>query len=637
MRHVVAGTAGHIDHGKSSLVQALTGIDPDRLKEEKERGITIDIGFAHLELEDGLTLGIVDVPGHERFVKNMLAGVGGIDLVMLVIAADEGVMPQTREHLAICQLLRVRSGLVVLTKADLAEPEWLELVQEDVRSFLRGSFLDGAPILPVSAKTGQGLPALRETLLALARAVPSRSIDATFRLPIDRVFTIRGFGTVVTGTVAAGQLALDERVEVYPRALQAKVRGIQTHGRPVSMAAAGQRAAVNLQGVERAAIERGDVLSLPGLLQPTYMLDATCELLADAPAPLRPRQRVRFHVGTSEVMARVHPVTGAAIEPGQAGYVQLRLEAPVIALPRDRYVIRSYSPMVTIGGGELLDVAPSKARRSAGLVERLRTLETGTPTAVLESHIRRVGGGGARPAELRARTPFGPEALRGYLQDLVARERVLLVDREWYVHAETAERLARDASAALAAFHAREPLKPGMSKEELRTRLGGLEERVFLALLERFAAAGLLVVDKDKVRGAAHAVRLPPAHHAASDRLEAEFRTAGVAPPTLEEAFAKLGLAGPSAQAMDQLLVEGRRLVRIREGLYFHAEPLQAAVGRVLAFLQEHRAITPQEIKDLLGISRKYAIPLLEWLDTQRLTVRVGDKRVLRDGAPAVG
>src|SRR5215475_5899271 len=298
MKQVVMGTAGHIDHGKTQLIKTLTGIDTDRLKEEKERGITIDLGFAHLTCADGTEVGVIDVPGHERFVRNMLAGVGGIDLVMLVVAADEGVMPQTREHLAICQLLRVRSGLVVLTKGDLAEPEWLDLVQEDVRSFLRGTFLDGAPILPVSAKTGQGLPALREALLGLARAVPSRGTDATFRLPIDRVFTIRGFGTVVTGTVASGQIALDERVEVYPRNLQAKVRGIQTHGRPVTTAAAGQRAAVNLQGVERAAIERGDVLSLPGLLQPSYMLDATCQLLADAPAPLRTRQRVRFHVGT---------------------------------------------------------------------------------------------------------------------------------------------------------------------------------------------------------------------------------------------------------------------------------------------------------------------------------------------------
>ena len=635
MRHVVAGTAGHIDHGKSSLVLALTGIDPDRLKEEKERGITIDIGFAHLDLGDGLTLGIVDVPGHERFVKNMLAGVGGIDLVMLIIAADEGVMPQTREHLAICQLLRVRSGVVVLTKADLAEPDWLELVREDVRSFLRGTFLGGAPILPVSAKTGEGLPALRESLATLARAVPARGTDATFRLPIDRVFTIRGFGTVVTGTVAAGELALDERVEVYPHGLQAKVRGIQTHGQPVSAAVAGQRAAVNLQGIERAAIERGDVLSLPGLLQPTYMLDATCELLADAPAPLETRQRVRLHVGTSEVMARVHPVTASAIEPGQRGYVQLRLEAPIVALPRDRYVIRSYSPMVTIGGGELLDVAPAKARRSPALTARLQILETGTPEAILEAHIQRVGGRGIRTAELRARTAFGPEALRAHLQTLIAQERVLVVDREWYVHVEAAEKVRAEAAAALAVFHAREPLKPGMSKEELRTRLGGLDERVFLALLERFAAAGVLVIDKDKVRGAGHAVRLTPAQQAASDRIEAEFREAGVAPPTLEEAFAKVGLAGSSAQAIAQLLVESRRLVRIREGLYFHAEPLQVAVDRVVAFLRENQAITPQQIKDLLGISRKYAIPLLEWLDTQRLTVRVGDKRVLREGAPS--
>ena len=637
MRHVVVGTAGHIDHGKSSLVLALTGIDPDRLKEEKERGITIDIGFAHLEVAEELTLGVVDVPGHERFVRNMLAGVGGIDLVMLVIAADEGVMPQTREHLAICQLLRIPRGIVVLTKADLAEPEWLELVREDVRGFLQGTFLADAPLLPVSAKTGEGLPALREALATVARAAPPRGLDATFRLPIDRVFTIRGFGTVVTGTVAAGQLALDERVEIYPRTVQAKVRGIQTHGRPVSTAVAGQRAAVNLQGIERAAIERGDVLSLPDLLQPTYMLDATCELLRDAPAPLRTRQRVRFHIGTSEVMARVHLMDDEALEPGQTGYVQLRLEGPVVALPRDRYVIRSYSPMVTIGGGELLDVAPAKSRRSPALAARLRTLETSAPGAVLEAHVQRVGGGGARLAELRARTSFGPAALRALLQDLVTQGRVLIVDREWYVHVETAERVRQEAETVLAAFHVREPLKAGMSKEELRTRLGGLEERVFLALLERFAAAGVLVVDKDKVRQAGHAVRLTPAQQAASDRLEGEFRAAGVAPPTLEEAFAKLGLEGPSTQAIAQLLVEGRRLVRIREGLYFHAEPLQTAVAQVLDFLRQRQAITPQEIKDLLGISRKYAIPLLEWLDTQRLTVRVGDKRILRDGAPAGG
>jgi len=636
VRHVVVGTAGHIDHGKSTLVQALTGIDPDRLKEEKERGITIDIGFAHLAVEAGLTLGVVDVPGHERFVKNMLAGVGGIDLVMLVIAADEGVMPQTREHLAICQLLRVPTGLVVLTKADLAEPDWLELVREDVRGVLRGTFLDGAPVVPVSAKTSAGLDELRATLAALARGVPPRGTDATFRLPIDRVFTIRGFGTVVTGTVAAGQVALDERVEVYPRGLQAKVRGLQTHGQAVDVASAGQRAAVNLQGVERAAIERGDVLSLPGLLQPTYMLDATCELLPEAAGPLRTRQRVRLHLGTAEVMARVHPLEGDTIEPGQQGYVQLRLEAPVVALPHDRYVLRSYSPMVTIGGGAVLDVAPSKARRSPTLAARLRVLHTGTPAAALAAHLARIGPGGARTVELRARTALGPAAFRAHLEELIGTGQVLVVDREWYVHAAAAERLQDAALAALADFHAREPLRAGMSKEELRTRLGSLDERVFLALLDRFAAAGVLVVERDKVRRADHAVRLTPAQQAGVDRLDAEFRNAGVAPPTLDEALAATGQAGPGAQALVQLLLDTRRLVRIKEGLYFHTEPLQAAVERVRGFLQAHQAITPQDIKDLLGISRKYAIPLLEWLDAQRLTVRVGDKRVLRERASGI-
>jgi selenocysteine-specific elongation factor len=633
MRHVVVGTAGHIDHGKSTLVRALTGIDPDRLKEEKERGITIDIGFAHLDLGGGLTLGIVDVPGHERFVKNMLAGVGGIDLVMLVIAADEGVMPQTREHLAICQLLRVRSGLVALTKADMAEPDWLELVTEDVRTFLRGTFLDGQPIVPLSAKTGEGLDALRARLGELARAARARGTDATFRLPIDRVFTIKGFGTVVTGTVQAGRVAVDERVEVYPRDVQAKVRGLQTHGAAVPAAVAGQRTAVNLQGVERAAIERGDVLSSPGLLRATFMLDATCELLADAPGPLKTRQRVRFHVGTSEVMARVHLLDRESLEPGSQGYVQLRLEAPVLALPRDRYVIRSYSPMVTIGGGELLDVAPPKARRSPGLVARLQVLERGAPEAVLEEHLRRVGPGGARTPDLRARTPFGPDALQRLLADLTARQRVLLVDREWYVHVDAADRLREQAVADLTAFHAREPLKAGMSKEELRTRLGGLEERVFLHLLDRFATAGAVTVERDKVRIAGHQISLSPKQQALLDQLEGEFREAGAAPPSAEEAFAKLGVTRADDQALLQLLLDERRLVRIKEGLYFHAEPLREAETRVTAFLRERKEITPQDIKDLLGISRKYAIPLLEYLDAQRLTVRVGDKRVLREAA----
>ncbi|MBI2879371.1 MAG: selenocysteine-specific translation elongation factor [Candidatus Rokubacteria bacterium] len=630
MRHVVVGTAGHIDHGKTALVKALTGIDTDRLKEEKERGITIDLGFAHLELEPGLTVGIVDVPGHERFIKNMLAGVGGIDLVMLIVAADEGVMPQTREHLAICQLLRVRDGLVALTKTDLVEADWLELVQEDVATFLRGSFLEGRPIVPVSAKTGEGVETLRAHLTELARAAPPKATDATFRLPIDRVFTIRGFGTVVTGTVTAGRIGLEERVEVYPKGVEARVRGLQTHGRPVTEAIAGQRTAVNLQGVERAALERGDVLSVPGLLRPTYMVDASLELLREAPRPLRHRERVRFHIGTSEVMARVVLLQGEALEPGERGYVQLRLEAPVVALPRDRYVVRSYSPMVTIGGGELLDIAPLKARRSATVAGRLRILEHGSPEEILEEQLRRVGPRGSRVGDLAARTCFGAERLRALLARLVEGGRALAVDRESYLHAEVAAGLRRKALEVLGTFHAQHPLKPGMSKEELRMRLGEVEERSFLHLLGRLEAEGAVAGEKDKVRLASHQVRLDPRQQAVIERLEAEFRTAGVSPPSPEEAFAKVGPGRPEDHELLQVLLDERRLIRIKEGLLFHVESLQAAEARLVAHLRARKEITPGEFKDLLGITRKYAIPLMEYFDAQRLTVRVGDKRVLR-------
>ncbi|HUG35673.1 MAG TPA: selenocysteine-specific translation elongation factor, partial [Candidatus Limnocylindrales bacterium] len=343
-KHVVIGTAGHIDHGKTSLVKALTGTDTDRLPEEKARGITIDLGFAFLEEPDGLTIEIVDVPGHERFVKNMLAGVGGIDLAMLVIAADEGVMPQTREHLAICSLLHIKTGLVALTKTDMVEEDWIELVREDVARLLAPTFLAGCPIVPVSAKTGDGLPELRAALATLARTVPPKAIDQTPRLPIDRVFTVKGFGTVVTGTLTAGRIAVDDRVEIYPRGLQSKVRGLQVHGKAVTQAEAGQRTAVNLQGVERVAVERGDVLAPAAGLVSTVLVDATVELVADAPRPLKTRDRVRFHVGTQEVMARVLLVGQTELPPGQRAYGRFRLEAPVVALPADRYVIRSYSP-----------------------------------------------------------------------------------------------------------------------------------------------------------------------------------------------------------------------------------------------------------------------------------------------------
>ncbi|PYN42437.1 MAG: selenocysteine-specific translation factor [Candidatus Rokuibacteriota bacterium] len=576
-KHVVVGTAGHIDHGKTSLVKALTGIDTDRLPEEKARGITIDLGFAFLEEVGGLTIEIVDVPGHERFVKNMLAGVGGIDLAMLVIAADEGVMPQTREHLAICSLLHIRAGLIALTKADLVEPDWLGLV--------------------------------------------------------DRVFTVKGFGTVVTGTLTTGALAVDDRVEVYPRSTEAKIRGLQAHGHAVASAQAGQRTAVNLQGLERAAIARGDVVGLPGTLVPTLLIDGTLELLKDAPRAIRSRTRVRFHVGTSEIMARALLLDRPELAPGETAFARFRLEAPLVARPGDRFVVRSYSPIVTIGGGTLLDVDPPRFKRKApALVAHLTLLQTGSPEAVLEEHVRHVGAAGVRLATLAGRVPFGPERLRGLLDALRPTGRVVAVDRDWFIHPDSFTRLRMLVVDALAAFHRANPLKPGMSREELRGRAGGADERVFAFLLSSLVTGGTVKTERDKVRLASHEVRLSPEQQRVVDRLEDDFLRAEAAPPSAEEALGRAGLGGDEEHELFQVLVQAGKLVRVKESLFFHTRALDAIQTKLVALLRERKEIGPADIKDLLGISRKYAIPLLEFFDQRRVTARVGERRILRAG-----
>jgi selenocysteine-specific elongation factor len=632
-KHVVVGTAGHIDHGKTALVKALTGIDTDRLPEEKARGITIDLGFAFLEEPGGLTIEIVDVPGHERFVRNMLAGVGGIDVAMLAVAADEGVMPQTREHLAICSLLHIKAGLVVLTKADLVEADWLELVRDDVAALAGGTFLEGAPILAVSAKTGQGLPELRAALRGIAAAVPPRRMDQLPRLPIDRVFTVKGFGTVVTGTLTAGRFAADDRVEIYPKGLASKIRGLQVHGRPVTEALAGQRTAVNFQGIERAAVERGDVVGLVGTLLASELVDGTLELLAEAPRPLKARDRVRFHAGTSEIMARVLLLDRPELLPGERAFGRFRLEAPLVALPGDRFVVRSYSPIVTIGGGTLLDVDPPRFRRKApALLAHLTLLERGTPEEIVEEHVRHVGVAGARTGALAGRVPFGPDQLREVLSRLEAARRVLAVERDWYVHPESYDRLRGLARAALEQFHRANPLRSGMSREELRGRVGAPDERIFAHVLTVLDAEGQVRAERDKVRLASHEVRLSPEQRRAVERIEQEFLKAEAAPPSPEEALGRVGLSGDEEHELFQLLVADRKLVRVKESLYFHATALDSIQDKVVALLRERREIAPGDVKDLLGISRKYAIPLLEHLDARRITARVGEKRVLRGG-----
>jgi len=630
-KHVVVGTAGHIDHGKTSLVKALTGTDTDRLPEEKARGITIDLGFAFLEEPDGLTIEIVDVPGHERFVKNMLAGVGGIDLAVLVVAADEGVMPQTREHLAICSLLHIQRGLIALTKTDLVEADWLELVRDDLASLVQGTFLDGAPILGVSAKTGEGLSELRAALRALALQVPARAQDQLGRLPIDRVFTIRGFGTVVTGTLTSGAFAVDDRVEIYPKALQTKIRGVQTHGHPVREALAGQRTAINLQGLERAAIDRGNVVGHAGTLVSSLLVDGTLELLKDAPRPVKSRDRVRFHAGTSEIMARVLLLESPELEPGATAFARFRLEAPLVAVPGDRFVVRSYSPIITIGGGTLLDVDPPRfKRRAPALLGHLELLRRGSPAEIVEEHVRHAGAAGVRASALSGRVPFGPERLHGVLTELSTAGRLVAVDRDWYLHPESQARLRSRALDTLAQFHRANPLKPGMSREELRGRIGAPEERMYAHLLTTLEAEGSLRAERDKVRLASHEVRLSPEQQRIVDRLEEQFLTAEAAPPSPEEALGRVGVAGDEEHELFAVLLEARKLVRVKESLFFHNLALQTIEDKVVTFLREKKEIGPGDIKDLLGISRKYAIPLLEYLDTRRVTTRQGERRVLR-------
>jgi selenocysteine-specific elongation factor len=475
------------------------------------------------------------------------------------------------------------------------------------------------------------MDALRATLRDLAVKVPSRASDQLARLPIDRVFTIKGFGTVVTGTLMAGRLRVDDRAEVFPGGLQAKVRGLQTHGHPVTDASAGQRTAVNLQGVERAAVERGNVLGLAGTLVPSVLMDGTLELLADAPRPLKTRDRVRLHAGTSEIMARVLLLETQELAPGRTAFARFRLEAPLVALPGDRFVIRSYSPMVTIGGGTLLDIAPPRFKRKApALIAHLTLLRDGAPDAVVEEHIRHAGAGGVRVAALSGRVPFGPARLRALLETLQAAGRVAAVDRDWFVHPESVTRLRGLVLAALEQFHRAFPLRPGMSREELRGRAGAADERVFGHLLETLAAEGVVRSERDKVRLAAHEVRLSAEQQKIVDRVEQEFLGAAAAPPSPEEALTRAGLAGDEEHELFQLLVEGRKLVRVKDSLYFHATALESIQDKLVAMLRERKEIGPGDIKDLLGISRKYAIPLLEFFDARRVTARVGERRVLR-------
>ena len=638
-RSIVIGTAGHIDHGKSSLVRALTGTDPDRLKEEKARGITIDLGFANLN--DGeVNLAFVDVPGHERFVRNMLAGAGGIDAVLLVVAADESVMPQTREHFAICRLLHVSSGAIALTKSDLVDRDTLELASLEIREMVAGSFLEHAPLVPVSSRTGEGLDALKAVLRDLASAARPRDVSGSTRLPVDRVFTLKGFGTVVTGTLVSGTLREGQAVAVLPRQLTASVRGLQVHGRQQTQAEAGQRTAVNLAGIELSDIERGATLCAPGSLESTRRLDVLVDLLPAA-KPLRHGARVRFHQGTSELIGRLAlsgPIDRAEegvplveIRPGQSAYARLRLDLPAVVTRGDRFILRAYSPPNTIGGGVVVDPEPPRgAIRTGTGQERFRRLHPGAVLeGVLVAFVEERGYRGLPRAAVLSRAGASPDEGDRAIARLVSARRIAVVG-DLLISRELLDRTAESLVATLAAHHASDPLSEGLHREEARERLmPRAPAAVFDAVVAPLAASGK-VASRERLSLVGHSVSLSSEELRIRDALVRLYFDAGLAPPDQTSARAAVGGDDRTADRIVALLIRQRALVKV-DTLLFHADRLEALkedLRRLKGGGQTIR-LDVGTFKERYGVTRKFAIPLLQYLDRERVTRRVGDSRVL--------
>ncbi|MBW7881783.1 MAG: selenocysteine-specific translation elongation factor [Caldilineaceae bacterium] len=637
----VIGTAGHVDHGKSTLVHALSGIDPDRLKEEKRRGMTIDLGFAWITLPsapaDGSVenVGIVDVPGHIDFIKNMLAGVGGIDAALLVIAADEGVMPQTREHLAILDLLAVPAAVVALTKSDLApEPEWLDLVELDIADLLATTHLTGSPIVRVSAVTSAGLDDLRQTLAKVLSQLPPRRNRGRPRLPVDRIFSLSGFGTVVTGTLLDGQFAVGDAIEVLPDRLPARIRGLQTHRQQVQVGEPGSRLAINLSGVSTEQLYRGDVVAKPGALQPTTLLDVYFRLLPDAAKPLKHNQLVDFFVGSAEVRAHVRLLGVEVLEPGAEGFLQLRLDVPAVVAAGDRYILRQPSPSATLGGGLVLSPHPRRRWRrfDAAVLARLETLARGAPDEILLQTLARQPLSTA--ADLIAASELDLNEARAALQELRAQRALTELgseDEPVLLTLETWGRLLDALNVLLADFHRSFPLRKGMPRGEVRSRLqaqlpgANLSVRSFNALLAECTAAGVAHADDSYVWQTGFVPQPTPAQQQAVDRLLNAYARAPYSPPNLQES---MGLLGGDAELLN-FLVEQRRLTRLGGDVLLRGDDYDAMVAAIINHLESHNTVTLAEVRDLFHTSRKYAQALLEEMDARRITRREGDVRLL--------
>jgi selenocysteine-specific elongation factor len=635
MKHIVLGTAGHVDHGKTALIKALTGVDTDRLKEEKERGITIELGFASLTLPGGQTVGVVDVPGHERFIKNMVSGAAGIDLVIMVIAADEGVMPQTKEHLHICSLLGLKKGLVALTKVDLVDEDWRALVTDDIRAFLKGTFLEASPIVPVSALTGEGLQDLLHALHHVASEIEEKDDAGLFRLPIDRVFSMKGFGTVVTGTLISGSIRTGEDVTVLPHRISSRIRGMQVHNQSVSLAESGQRTAINLQGLEKATIARGDVLTRPDTLETTRRLDVYFEYLPTNEKKLKHRTLVRFHAGASEVMARINFLDRDDIAPGGKAFAQLFLAVPVVVIAGDCFVIRSYSPITTIGGGVVLDPLSRKHKRySEQLIRELECLQHGDDLERVATIIDRSSFSGIDLRGMVIQTGLSQSQVKRRLEALFSLKRAILLDREetrvisFRIYLNMQDKLMSD----IRTFHDKFPLQEGMSREELRTKVGSfVSPRLFNAVMRYMEKDGRIVIDRESLRLPDHRVNLQGELEELRWSISDLYRNAGLTPPSLKEVLGTFAAHKSRVGSVLNIMFKDGSLIKVNEDLYFD----QAALARLREdyknLLMKDGKATPVSFKALTGLSRKYIIPLLEYFDMTKLTVRSGEHRILRE------
>ena len=630
-KSVIVGTAGHIDHGKSALVEALTGTHPDRLAEEKRRGITIDLGFAFLE-ENGVRFGFVDVPGHERFISNMLAGAAGVDVVLLVIAADESIKPQTREHFDICRLLGVKRGVVALTKSDNVDSDTLQLVRMEAEEFLRWSFLENAPIVPVSAKTGAGLAELKNALRSVAAEAPAKDAAQYFRLPIDRAFAMKGFGSVVTGTLISGSVGPGDEVELFPRCERLRVRGVQTGGKAVERATPGQRTAVNLAGIEHTALKRGMVLAAPGKFRKTRRIDVRLELLASA-RKMKQGARVHFHAGTVETIAEVFFHGAKELAPGGSAFANLKLQDEVLVLPGDRFIVRQFSPVVTIGGGVVLDpLARRPMLRDTGRVAFLETLERRSRPEILAAMTERALLG-LGSEEIVARTAWTEKEISIAVENVARTGRVKAVSAEplVLVSGRLFEEARKKIIERVDKFQKENPLLAGISREDLRASFGKrVRTESFRAAIEELVAQKKLDAAGDLVKRAGSEIALQPEEAKAKEQIEAAFASAGLTVPSVKEVLAKLSVETKRAEKLLQILLREKNLVRVTPELIFHSRALAQLKEQLFAYKKaKGDRISVPVFKELTGITRKYAIPLLEYLDRERVTRRAGDERVI--------